>query len=501
MEADALIAAFRRIRTNDSRREAIQALVDELTPYELRTLQHITAARSFQLDIIGQLPVELVAQVFTHLDTSTPYRLQRVSRRWHHILQSPDVLKRSLTSWSGNTLDLQGAERSLLESKAKHIQMFRQGDPSSHFTVHLNDPRGYATLVEDTLAWSRVSGHDHTARAIYLFNISTWTLHTLNGDAREKVAALFASDKLVGFATNGTVCYVWSLQTREKRRFRVPNPALFKTITCRGTMVVCAACLVDHALVYIWDYRTQQGRSFTISYDSALFVRATPECTHHYALALLLQPEDEHIIVFANERCATHYLHSSDMFTTLRYGRFKYTGECVAESGLTLDLVRASFHMLGNQLTPVGRDGIFRMTIAPGGSLQFDENLFKFTEPRPATHKGELWANDSLYWWKDVLFELKDPEAGILHGPILVHLGTTSHPKPITRKDARRSTYADHVPSVMDNQERIYLNDRYIIRVGVADLEVLCFDESSQHRNYSESFFNIGSLQVIDGAT
>jgi len=79
MEAEALIAAFRRLRTNDSRREAIEALVNELTPYEWRTLHDITAARTFQTDIIGQLPIELVAQVFSYLDTSTPYRLQRVS--------------------------------------------------------------------------------------------------------------------------------------------------------------------------------------------------------------------------------------------------------------------------------------------------------------------------------------------------------------------------------------------------------------------------------------
>jgi hypothetical protein len=78
METDALIAAFRRLR-NDGRREVMNALVNELTPYEWRTLKDITGARTFQYDIIGRLPVELVAQIFAYLDTSTPYRLQRVS--------------------------------------------------------------------------------------------------------------------------------------------------------------------------------------------------------------------------------------------------------------------------------------------------------------------------------------------------------------------------------------------------------------------------------------
>lgn len=78
MATDAVIAAFRRLHTNDSRQEAVEALVGELTSHERRALQSITAGQSFQCDIIGRLPLELVAQVFAELDTSTPYRLQCV---------------------------------------------------------------------------------------------------------------------------------------------------------------------------------------------------------------------------------------------------------------------------------------------------------------------------------------------------------------------------------------------------------------------------------------
>jgi hypothetical protein len=193
-----------------------------------------------------------------------------VSRQWRHVLQSPAILTKSLCSWYGNTLNLHCAEYRLLERKAKHIHAFRHGDPKHYFIIDLHDPHGYVNLIEDTLVWSRVSRLDHTARAIYLFNISTWNLQTLHGDARERVERIFASDKLVGFTTNGTTCYVWSLQSREKRLFRVPNPALFRSVTCRGNTVACAACLDNYALVYVWDYCAQRGRSFTISYDSPL---------------------------------------------------------------------------------------------------------------------------------------------------------------------------------------------------------------------------------------
>jgi len=70
---------FRALQTIDSRRDALNALVGELTPYEWRALHAVTSARSFQFDIIGNLPVELVSQIFCYLDTTTPYRLQLVS--------------------------------------------------------------------------------------------------------------------------------------------------------------------------------------------------------------------------------------------------------------------------------------------------------------------------------------------------------------------------------------------------------------------------------------
>ena len=78
MDTTTFIDAFKTLPTNETRRNALAALVSELTPYEWRTLHNLTSARSFQFDIIGHLPIELVAHVFSYLDTSTPYRLQRV---------------------------------------------------------------------------------------------------------------------------------------------------------------------------------------------------------------------------------------------------------------------------------------------------------------------------------------------------------------------------------------------------------------------------------------
>jgi hypothetical protein len=79
MDTSGFLEAFKRLQTAESRQNALNDLIHELTPYEWRALHAITGTRSFQCDIIGQLPLELVAQIFIHLDPSAPYRLQIVS--------------------------------------------------------------------------------------------------------------------------------------------------------------------------------------------------------------------------------------------------------------------------------------------------------------------------------------------------------------------------------------------------------------------------------------
>jgi hypothetical protein len=75
-----VVQAFRQKHTNRSRFEALEALTAELTPHEWRALQAKLNTKDFRYDIVGALPIELVASIFARVDVSTPYRLQRVSR-------------------------------------------------------------------------------------------------------------------------------------------------------------------------------------------------------------------------------------------------------------------------------------------------------------------------------------------------------------------------------------------------------------------------------------
>jgi hypothetical protein len=78
MANNVLVEAFAQLSTSDSKQDALEALIQKLTPYEWRFVQSLTSTRTFQFDIIGRLPVELVAEVIPYLDTVTPWRLQHV---------------------------------------------------------------------------------------------------------------------------------------------------------------------------------------------------------------------------------------------------------------------------------------------------------------------------------------------------------------------------------------------------------------------------------------
>jgi hypothetical protein len=72
-----LIHSFRKQDTS-SRGALLDALVDELNPYEWRKLSQHLSERRFQFDIIKHLPTELQAIVFSHLEVGLLFQLQCV---------------------------------------------------------------------------------------------------------------------------------------------------------------------------------------------------------------------------------------------------------------------------------------------------------------------------------------------------------------------------------------------------------------------------------------
>ncbi|KAI4647506.1 uncharacterized protein J4E78_008820 [Alternaria triticimaculans] len=115
----------------------------ELSPYEWRTLHATTSSRTFQFDVIGNLPVELVAQVFSHLDVAAPYRLQT-----------------SLNSWYQGTVNFQDADHALCQKKARKINAFRTGKPRKVYKITPKDSIDDIYLAGNSLIWQSLTENE-----------------------------------------------------------------------------------------------------------------------------------------------------------------------------------------------------------------------------------------------------------------------------------------------------------------------------------------------------
>lgn len=175
---------------------------------------------------------------------------------------------------------------------------------------------------------------------------------------------------------------------------------------------------------------------------------------HQHGLALLLQPKDERIVVFTDQRSPAQSedwpfnnnppkpkksLASGGRDTrTIIYSQYTYAGDCTFSSEMTMDdiedLSYNTFQTLNNTLFPVDSQGKFRVMI---GSrylhtaacwLQFDEQLNMFTEPRPSTHPGQMYISSDLSWWNSTFFSSKilpvSQQSGEPRVSVLTQLGT-----------------------------------------------------------------------------
>lgn len=263
--ATGFINAFRHLQRQE-RGQALEALATELTPYEWRALHAIVASRPFQCDIIGRLPLELVAHIFSHLDIVAPYRLQIVSKRWSRNLRSLYILKTGLDRWYQGTVNLQAADYALCMRRARAIHAFRTGNPRIVFKVVSARKTGRLMLAGNHLVWAGRK-RETSSRYALVLNLDTWQLRSLRGEAREQLMDVFVSDQIVALTTFSNICYVWELQGGPgPKNFRVPSSTYFRNVACRDRTVACVAHFAKHTSVFIWEYNTQRGRSFNISH-------------------------------------------------------------------------------------------------------------------------------------------------------------------------------------------------------------------------------------------
>jgi hypothetical protein len=196
---------------------------------------------------------------------------------------------------------------------------------------------------------------------------------------------------------------------------------------------------------------------------------------------------------------------------TIWYSQFTYAGDQVYESEITLHNDHEScttfFEDLNNPFVPVDGLGLLRVSVGSeqlplmnSRWLQFDERLNKFTEPRPAVDKGQMWADHTIVWWKDTFFSSSRRFHDRLpagSASALTHLGTSEKPQfeslMFDRVDWLRS------PGDISDPDAVLLSDKYIVRVLEECFHILCYEENAHYPKKNVDFFGVGHVELLWG--
>jgi hypothetical protein len=512
METASFIEAFRRLQTSE-REQALEALTRELSPYEWRSLHATTGTRSFQFDIIGKLPVELVAQIFQYLDTTAPYRYHIVSRRWNDTLRSLHILKATLSQWYVSTTDLQDATYNYCLKRAHRIHAFRTGQPCSILKITPTDEIRELLLRGDHLAWLQPQNYRDTIRSAYILHLPTWSLRTVSGEGREKLRDIFASDELVVLTTFANICYVHEVAGSQSfKKFRVPNKAYFANMAVRGKTVACVCDLGASTEVYIWHFCTGRGTSFKILHTpGSLFGVSDPTLRSVFHIAPVIQPTTKTIVLFTNAYLSKEQPHHRK---NIAFGRYTYTGECLGTSQPSLpaigQMMSWSYARFWN---PTGYNGRWAMWLKsrPWGSeagnrvttsflLRFDEkdnHLSVWGGSRLPGSDCGFYTGGCLAWWKDTCYGHLLPSDTTEKRNMLAFMGTEGDAKIkalVGEDEEMKMAHAwENVTA------SVQLNEKYVMRNVLDRFYLLCFDEDEGRKRSERSgaFFDQGTVEVL----
>ncbi|BDD54967.1 hypothetical protein MAP00_000530 [Monascus purpureus] len=251
---DTFTAAFNALRTKDARRFVYQQLLEQLRPDEWREVQ-ACADIHLKCDILGSLPLEIVAQIVQSLSISEVIVLRRVSKRWNTLLSSPVVYSTVLHIPSGDDLPVLEQRRRFIRHARRRVMLERGQPVSKSLYPSPQVPNPPARVAFDYFggrcAWVD-SGPDSRGTGIAVRCLRSGEMCRFHTENRDPVSSVRISDTIVATVTMRGYCHVWNHHTEEYGYFRLPS-IRYDFFVVNGHKV--AFCFTNS--VTIWDFQSQ----------------------------------------------------------------------------------------------------------------------------------------------------------------------------------------------------------------------------------------------------
>ncbi|OJD10897.1 hypothetical protein AJ78_08211 [Emergomyces pasteurianus Ep9510] len=218
---DDFIQAYKDLPTADARHKLLQSLVQQLSIPDCHILHNSIYAR-LHVDILGCLPIELVAGIASYLPPWDVFRYRSVSKRWNEVLSSPFVCSSSFDAYfpDQEQLDVSGPywPRRFHQVSKRRLALVT-GRPYSK-SLLLN---GHPWRVELISYHDGMIAHDlDHRRTIQVLSVVDGPIATYQTRNREVISKIALSRTALAVVTIRGYCHVFHYETGEEGSFRLP---------------------------------------------------------------------------------------------------------------------------------------------------------------------------------------------------------------------------------------------------------------------------------------
>ncbi|KAL1963281.1 hypothetical protein VTN77DRAFT_8504 [Rasamsonia byssochlamydoides] len=264
--AASIVEAFETLKTVQARRAVYHGILDQLHLDEWRDVSIRAKKISFQRDILGSLPLEIVAQIVKYLDLWDILRFQRVSKRWQELLSSTVIYSAALKAYRicpglavCKSLFVRCAKRRFaLEFGRPYSKAVYPFDRTELREPDLGDRIAYC---HRQLAWGEVD-EDWRSLGVAVRCLQSGLIRRFVPPNRGNISHVRLSESLLVVITSEGYCTVWEISTERRVSFRLPSIAIEEVTVDRDRVAIITKGKPPSLVV--WDLRTGATRSVHI---------------------------------------------------------------------------------------------------------------------------------------------------------------------------------------------------------------------------------------------
>ncbi|KAJ5659136.1 hypothetical protein N7507_005587 [Penicillium longicatenatum] len=223
--AQSILAQFNGLSPHN-RQLVYHGILDQLRRSEWREVKLRADRINLQYDLLGKLPLEIVAMVAEHLNTADLILLQRVSQQWQRVLSSPIVQGAAIRAIVGSDMPVsdpkQVIRKRLRLERAKRVKSIHL--PFSSSELPNNPSRSIHGVGYSHGIYAQFDMHSGPSfTSIILLHLCNGKNARLTTENREELVKLKISKSLIAAISTRAYCHVWDLNTDEHRSFRMPS--------------------------------------------------------------------------------------------------------------------------------------------------------------------------------------------------------------------------------------------------------------------------------------